>query len=159
MAISRSQQTANEDLRSQFGTSMSASDYSSAVGTSFGGVQYHGNPYASGTHSWDPLAGQVAGIKSGFFTALDTELTNYEEALNSKINQLETNPNITQAFKGEKIQQAVSNLILAVKAEAMRYVGAMKAAEKQIIESVVAAYQSQDDTVSTSMNSDTSSLS
>lgn len=157
MAISRSSQTVNEELRSQFGTSMSASDYAQAVGTTTAGYTYFGDPNTAASH--DHLAGGLAGIKSGFLTNLNNTLADYEEGLNSTLSQLETNPNIAQAFKGGEIESAIKNLILAVKAEAYRYVQAMKEAEKQIIESVVAAYQNQDSTVSSSMNSDTSNLS
>lgn len=146
MAISNTDVKVNSTLRSQLDSSMSAASYSQAVGGNVG-------------EGFSSLQNRKAGIKVGFFTALDEALTAYETELVSIINELETNPNIAQAFKGEGIVTAVKNLIVAVKDEANRYISAMKAAEKQIIESVVEAYKAQDAKLGETMNADTSNLS
>ena len=140
MAISGTDRTIDSSLRDNLSNSMSSEAYISAVGKDLS----------------DPTS--YAGIKPGFLTNLNTALDNYIKALDDKLNELETSPNIKQAFRGYSTEAAVKKLITAVKEEAQRYTANLKKAEKAIVSQVNSLYASQSISVGQSMNTDTSKL-
>ena len=140
MAISGTDSTIDSSLRDNLSNSMSSDAYISAVGKDLK----------------DPSS--YAGIKPGFLTNLNTALDEYIKALDDKLNELETSPNIKQAFRGYSTETAVKNLIIAVKKEAQRYTSNLKEAEKAIVRQVNSLYASQSISVGQSMGADTSKL-
>lgn len=158
MAIGDNEQTiANSDL-----SSMNASDFSAAVGSAndvaFTSTTTSGWGPWSSTETTDISAESFAGIKEGFLTALDEAIDGYIEAIDTKLSQLNTSPNIRQAFRGESVEAALQNLISGVDAEAKSYSKALKEAEQAIVKAVSEAYATHDTGVSGDINSDASTL-
>lgn len=156
MAIGDNGQTlTNSDL-----SSMDASDFSSAVGAANDGAFSNTSSYLGGlvTFTNDVSGASFAGIKEGFLTALDDAIDSYIEAIDNKLSQLNTNPNIKQAFMGENVENALQTLINNVDAEAKSYSKVLKEAEQAIVKAVSEAYTTYDTNVSSDIKSDASKL-
>ncbi len=147
MAITGTDKRMDTQLRDNLSKSFDSSDFINAVGQS----QY------TSVFGIDILTG-TAGIKPGFTSKLNEAVENYIKSINDELDKLETNPNIAQAFKGEGVDSSVKRLITAVKQEAKTYTEKLKQAEQRIIEQVEQLYKEQSQSVSSSMNSDTSTL-
>lgn len=158
MAISGTSEKMDSTLRSNLDTSMSSDNYVNAVG----GQSYNGRFNATGLIGRggivDNSVSGAAGIKENFATALDDAINDYVSELNKTLDKLETNPNVLQAFKGDLTVSAIQKLIKAVKNEAQLYTKSLREAEQAIIEQVAQLYQSQNQSVADSMNTDTNNL-
>ncbi len=144
MAITGTDKTIDtQTLRDDLSKRMNSDDFLNAVG-------YHGGITL--------LPAQVAGIKPGFREKLEQAIDAYLGSVNMKLNELETNPNIAQAFKGEGVDAAIRNLITAVKQEAKAYTDQLRSVEQSIIQQVDLLYSDQANSVSDSMRVDTSRL-
>ncbi len=145
MAITGDFRKIDTQLRDNLSKSMTSDNFISAVGyQSIAEVGITGD--------------KLAGIKPGFKEKLTEAIDNYIASINKKIDELETNPNIAQAFKGDGIESAIKRLISAVKEEAHAYTNELKKAEQSIIVQVEQMYSAQANTVSENMNADTSKL-
>ena len=99
-----------------------------------------------------------AGIKPNFYRLFSDAFDNYKGVIVKDLKKLQTNPNITQAFKGTQIEKAIQNLILAVEAEANDYLFSLERKEKTVIEHVRQAFERQQSSMGQSMQSDTNKL-
>ena len=145
MAITGNFSKMDTQLRDNLSTSMSSENFISAVG-------YHSSSEIGmyGKH--------LAGIKPGFKEKLIEAIDIYISSINEKIDELETNPNIAQAFRGEGLEGAIKRLISAVKEEAHAYTNELKKAEQSIITQVEEMYSAEANAVSENMDADTSKL-
>lgn len=99
-----------------------------------------------------------AGIKPNFYRAFSDAFDNYKGVIVKDLKKIQTNPNITQAFKGTQIEKAIKNLIIAVEAEANDYLFSLERKEKTVIEHVRQAFERQQSSMGHSMQSDTNKL-
>lgn len=99
----------------------------------------------------------LAGVTPTFATNVCKAIDDYKTTVQTCINKLE-DKNSEQAFKGEGVKTALTNFITEVKDVANSYLDKLSAAEQEIINSVNAAYQSQDTDLSGDMAGDTSTL-
>lgn len=144
-------------------TSERESLLSSEVDTSIvsGGVA--ANTHATGPFSFIGIGAQeatgapLAGVTAEFASHVTTEIDNYKTAIQTELDKL-TTVESNGAFKGEAINTALSKFIDAVRETGTQYIERLSAAETQIINSVNAAYQTQDTDLSGNLNSDAGSL-
>ena len=120
------------------------------TGAGIGGYSVSSNStFGSGT----TLVGITAEFATASSEAIETYCKNIEDIL-SKLDSADS----TKAFKGSQIGTALANFIEGVKTSALSYLNKLKAAEKQIVESVQKAYNTQDTDISSNLTSDTSKL-
>lgn len=121
------------------------------VGAGMGGYSVNTTPSTLG--STTKLVGITTEFASLSSKAIDTYCENIEQIL-AKLDSA----NSTGAFKGSAIGSALANFIEGVKSSALNYLNKLKEAEKQIVESVAQAYNTQDTDISSNLASDTSKL-
>lgn len=100
-----------------------------------------------------------AGITANFYRAFSDAFDYYKNIIKKDLAELETNPNIKQAFSGTDIETAVKNLLLAVEREANDYLFKLEQDEKTVIHGVEEAFRKQQSNMGSSMESDTAKLS
>jgi len=99
----------------------------------------------------------IAGITEDFAKNVKKEIDTYIEDINTEVESL-SNPEVNQAFKGAGVEGALKNFVNSVKQVAKDYTNRLKVAEQQIIDSVGAAYVTQDTDISGNLKSDSGSL-
>lgn len=180
--------TGNSDELYKANLSMNASSYNTAVGGLQGEVVKDQNAWATGddtTSGWwlwketnegnrtasnyndSTVQGSSgayvlkgrAGVTPQFYTAFSDAFDEYKGVIKTHLKDLETNPDIHQAFSGTEIEGAVKRLIEAVETEAYDYLFKLEQAEKTVINSVQAAFKKQQEKMAGSMNTDTKKLS
>ena len=137
MAISMSGASIQDDSRQTL--------MSSTVDSSFAGSNANGGGAA--------LAGVTASFASNVTSAIDS----YKADIEATINQM-CQADSSDAFKGASLQSALQSFLDAVKQVANSYLQKLTDAENQIINSVNAAYASQDTDLSSNLGSDQASL-
>lgn len=148
--------TLHEGLSSE----MDSSGFTSAVGeqaslsTTEPGL--FGIPVTTTTPNY--TAQSQAGIKENFKSSLDTAISSYIGTLKQKINQVETNANVSQGFNGTEIEASVKKLIVALKNEVTYYATALQNAQEEIVAAVESAYSKHDAEVAGEMDADTATL-
>lgn len=168
--------TGNSDNIYEANLNMNATGYSHAVGGAQGNI-VHGdweyyNKYAKGSpktgYTTDYNEGTVAGkyvlkgkagITPQFYRAFSDAFDDYKTVIENDLSELQTNPNIHQAFSGTEIEKAVKDLIIAVEQEAHDYLFKLEQAEKTVINSVEKAFKKQQENMGSSMGNDTKILS
>ena len=172
MAVSGTDTKVQGQERANFGTTMNSSAYVQAVGANE--VVHHDTALFDGhLGSWDetvnPYDGEVGeiavlGIKNNFQNEMNKAIATYtgaeEGGLMYFINQLETDTAtiIANGFKGTQVETAISNLIVALKAETKSFTDALSTAEDAIVAEVAKAYQDQDTDLAKSIEADTSKM-
>ena len=99
-----------------------------------------------------------AGIAPTFYKDFSDAFDSYKKVIVADLKKLETNPNITQAFKGYDIEKSIKNLIIAVEEEAKDYLFKLEQREKTVIQSVESAFSRQQQAMGMSMKKDTMRL-
>lgn len=99
----------------------------------------------------------LAGVTASFATNVTAKIEEYISGIDGIIDEL-TNVANNVAFQGEGLEAALNNFVGGVKEVAKNYTKALKDAENQIINSVSAAYKTQDTDVSGNLGSDQSTL-
>ena len=167
--------TGNNEELYKANLSMDSNSYSNVVQgvqgkTVHGDWDYYNRGYGGGSpfkpetsYEKGTVAGKYvlkgrAGITPQFYKAFSDAFDEYKTIIENDLKDLETNPNIHQAFSGTEIESAVKRLIEAVDAEARDYLFKLEQAEKTVINSVKAAFEKQQANVGSSMNKDTSIL-
>lgn len=100
------------------------------------------------------LAGVTASFAANVSNAIETYKTNVQTELD-KLQSVESN----EAFKGSAISAALSNFVTAVRDVGTQYLNRLSSAEAQIINSVAAAYETQDTDLSGNLTSDSGNIS
>ncbi len=137
MAISMSGASISDDSRQALKSS--SIDGSFAGGTANGG------------------GARLAGVTEDFAKAVSLAIDTYKGDVQRAIDNINT-ADSGVAFKGASLKSALDNFITAVKEVANSYLEKLSAAEKQIVDSVAAAYQTQDADLSSSLGADQGSL-
>lgn len=169
--------TGNNDDLYKASLNMNASSYNNKVGDVQGAVVqnsdhynlnhndvYYFNSkkreeaYEAGTVAGKYVLKGKAGVTPQFYTAFSNAFDEYKAVIKGHLKDLETNPDIHQAFSGTEIEGAVKKLIEAVETEAYDYLFKLERAEKTVINSVQKAFQKQQANMGSSMNSDTELL-
>lgn len=99
----------------------------------------------------------LAGVTESFAQNVTAKIETYITDVNTAVDELST-VEVNQAFKGAGLEAALNNFVESVKGVAKNYTDKLKRAEDQIINSVAAAYATQDSDLSENLGSDASSL-
>ncbi len=99
----------------------------------------------------------LAGVTESFAANVSAAIDKYKENIETQLNQLEAVES-NAAFKGTAVSSALSKFVVSVREVGTNYINKLSSAEKQIIESVNAAYSTQDTDLSGNLNSDASSI-
>lgn len=127
-------------------TTESADTFAEAVGSNPGGGDIVGGSVfstASGT-----------GIAETFEKDMNTAINNYIKTINDDLENLETNPNVSKAFEGTKIEASVKTLITNLKNELQSYKTSMENAEQEIKEEIHLAYKNADEQIAADIDED-----
>lgn len=112
----------------------------------------------AGNESTELASGTIVGIDADFVTSIQTAIDTYIAGIQTELDKLETNVDPSTAFKGSGVTEAVQNFVTSVKEVAEGYIAKLQEAEKQIIDSVHSAYETQDTDLSANLTADSSSL-
>lgn len=161
MAITQSGATVNTEERDQLRasnvdtsiTSGGAELNTTAMGTIASGVNQVLGTSLDVETSGATLAGVTASFAQNVCSAIDT----YKANVMTYLDQLQ-DANSKVAFQGEGISQALTNFIDSVREVATSYLNKLSEAEQDIVNSVQAAYQTQDTDLSGSMSADAGTL-
>lgn len=99
----------------------------------------------------------LAGITESFAANVSAAIDAYKERIQTELSKLEAVES-NAAFKGTAVSSALSKFVVSVREVGTNYIDKLSAAEKQIIDSVNAAYSTQDTDLSGNLNSDASSI-
>lgn len=99
----------------------------------------------------------LAGVTQSFATNVSNEIDTYKSEVQGYLDKL-TEAESNVAFKGEAIKASLTKFITSVRNVAKSYLDKLEAAEKQIVDSVKTAYQTQDTDLSQNLDSDSGSL-
>lgn len=99
----------------------------------------------------------LAGVTASFATNVSNEIDTYVSEIDGYLDQLQ-DANSEVAFKGEAVKAALTKFVDSVREVAKSYTAKLKAAEAEIVNSVAAAYQTQDTDLSGDLSSDSGSL-
>jgi uncharacterized protein YoxC len=153
MAITMSSATVNTSLRD----SLLSSEVDSSVtnGGEEANTQKTGGWFSGETET---TGAALAGITSEFAKNVTNKIEEYKTNVNDKLAKLQgVESNV--AFQGTAVQEALTNFVNSVRRVAVNYLSRLEAAEKEIINSVDAAYSKQDTELSSNMKSDAGTLS
>ena len=116
------------------------------------------NMYEEGTVNGKFVLSGKAGITPNFYQAFSDSFEQYKQVIKQDLDEMNTNPNIKRAFRGEELETAVNNLLKAVAQEAEDYLLKLEMREKDVINQVKEAFRKQQQSVSSDMNEDTKKI-
>lgn len=99
----------------------------------------------------------LAGVTADFAKNVSAAIDEYKTAVTTALGKLE-NVESNEAFKGAGVTAALSRFVESVKKVGNDYIDRLSSAETQIINSVQAAYSTQDTDLSGSLNADAGNL-
>ena len=118
-------------------------------------VNSTGNAAPQSKGIFDRLFGSssTVGISTNMESGIIKSINDYTDGIKNTLSQLD-NVDSQGAFKGTGITNAVSKFVEGVKSTANAYLESLKNSQEEIIKSVRAAYQQQDEDISGNVNSD-----
>lgn len=99
----------------------------------------------------------IAGITESFAANVTRAIDSYKSDVQSKLDQLQAVES-NSAFQGAAISKALANFVTSVRDVGTDYLNRLSSAETQIINSVAAAYKTQDTDLSGNLGSDAGSI-
>lgn len=99
----------------------------------------------------------LAGITDTFAQNVCGKIDEYKTTISTALSELQ-NVESNEAFKGSAISAALSKFVESVREVGNNYITKLSSAEAQIINSVQAAYSTQDTDLSGSLNADAGNL-
>lgn len=161
MAITQSRATVDtterENLRSSNVDTSITTGGAELNTTSPGGIVGFVNNVTDNSFGVETTGATLAGVTPTFAQNVCTEIDNYKAAVLEYLNRLEA-ANSSVAFQGEGVKAALTTFINSVRDVATSYLNKLSEAEQDIINSVQAAYSTQDTDLASEMNSDSTQL-
>ena len=104
------------------------------------------------------VVGSTVGLSENMVGSIGNAIDSYTNTIRTTLSRLE-NVESAGAFKGTGITEAVSTFVINVKDTANAYLDSLAESQKQMIESVRAAYEIQDADIAGDINSDGTTVS
>ena len=161
MAITGSEATINtataDSLRGSTINSSIVGNPVNGTASYFGSSAANGDTQMAGTLAVEDVGSQLAGVTPDMAKNIASGIESYRTRIDAVLNKL-NNVDPSTAFKGSAITSSLTNFVDGVKTVANNYLTRLSDAEREIVESVAAAYESQDEQLSGQMNADTKNV-
>ena len=105
----------------------------------------------------DGATQNLVGVTAEFAQHVSSEIESYSSEIKDTLSKLEAVES-NSAYQGSGVKAALEKFITGVRDVSYNYLDALAAAEKQIVNSVQQAYQTQDTDIASDMNADTANL-